>query len=106
MKFPKHVTVDLQGKYDLSEIRVYNSALGGTKTVEVQASADGTTFTALGKTEFKNYSGEIFELNGLNAHKMTHVRLFFPDVHEISFQRKANGFVFLRELEIQGVPAR
>jgi hypothetical protein len=63
-------------------------------------------FTPLGKTEFKNYSGEIFELHGLDARGVTHVRLFFPDVHELSFQRKANGFVFLRELEIHGTPAR
>ncbi len=33
---------------------------------------------------------------------MTHVRLVFPDVHEISFPEESQRFVFLRELEIQG----
>jgi len=106
MKFPKQVTVDLQGKYNVTDIRVHNSALGGTKTVEVQVSRDGTEFKSAGKTEFKNYVNDCFELTNLNASGVTHVRLIFPDVHEIAFQRKVNGFVFLRELEIQGVPVR
>ncbi|MBM3858826.1 MAG: sialate O-acetylesterase [Verrucomicrobia bacterium] len=106
MKFPKHVTVDLKGKYNVTDIRVHNSGLGGTKTVEVQVSQDGKEFKTLGKTEFKNYTKDVFELTSLTARGVTHVRLFFPDVHEISFQRKANGFIFLRELEIQGAPAQ
>jgi hypothetical protein len=106
MTFPKHVTVDLKGKYNLTNLRVYNSALGGTKTVEVQISQDGKEFKALGKTEFKNYTADVFELATPRAQGVSHVRLVFPDVHEISFQKKANGFVFLRELEIQGNPAQ
>ena len=106
MKFPKQVTVDLKGKYNLTDIRVHNSALGGTKTVEVQVSQDGKEFKTLGKIEFKNYTADVFELTNLKAQGVTHVRLVFPDVHEISFQKKANGFVFLRELEIQGTPAQ
>ncbi len=62
MTFPKNVTVDLKGKYNLTNLRVYNSALGGTKTVEVQISQDGKEFEALGKTEFKNYTADDFEL--------------------------------------------
>lgn len=106
MTFPKHVTVDLKGKYNLTDLRVYNSALGGTKTVEVQVSKDGKEFMTLGKTEFKNYTADVFELATPKAQGVTHVRLVFPDVHEISFQKKANGFVFLRELEIQGILAQ
>lgn len=102
MKFPKEVTVDLQGRFTISEIRVHNSALGGTKTVEVQVSGDGQEFKTLGKTEFKNYSLDTFELTNLKAKGVAFVRLIFPDVHELSFQHKANGFVFLRELEVQG----
>lgn len=60
----------------------------------------------LGKTEFKNYTADVFEPANPKAQGVTHVRLVFPDVHEISFQKKANGFVFLRELEIQGTPAQ
>ena len=104
--FPKHVTVDLKGKYNLTALRVHNSALGGTRTVEVQVSQDGKEFKTLGKTEFKNYTADVFEPADPKAQGVTHVRLVFPDVHEISFQKKANGFVFLRELEIQGTPAQ
>ena len=102
MKFPKEVTVDLQGRFTVSELRVYNSAFGGTKTVEVQVSGDGEQFTTLGKTQFKNYAPDMFELTNLNAKGVGFVRLVFPDVHETSFQHKVNGFIFLRELEVQG----
>ncbi|MFM7166077.1 MAG: sialate O-acetylesterase, partial [Planctomycetaceae bacterium] len=98
-KFPKHVTVDLQGRYNVTDLRVHNSALGGTRTVEVQVSRDGREFTTLGRTEFRNYSADVFELSDVGAQGVTHVRLVFPDVHEISFRKKASGFVFLRELE-------
>lgn len=105
-EFPKVVTVDLQGRFTISEVRVHNSALGGTKTVEVQVSGDGRQFKTLGKTEFKNYSPDTFELARLGAKGVAFVRLVFPDVHEVSFQHKPNGFIFLRELEVQGTPER
>ena len=104
MIFPKMVTVDLKGRFNVTDIRVYNSALGGTKTVEVQTSADGKEFKTLGKTEFKNYTADLFELTNLTARGVGYVRLFFPDVHTLSFQHKANGFIFIRELEVQGTP--
>ncbi len=104
MIFPKEVTVNLQGRYTVSDIRVYNSALGGTKTVKVQVSSDGNEFKTVGQTEFKNYSADVFELSGLSAKGVSQVRLVFPDVHEPSFQHKTNGFIFLRELEVQGTP--
>lgn len=104
IKFPKEVTVDLQGKFTVSQILVHNSAFGGTKTVEVQVSGDGKEFKTVGKTEFKNYTPDVFELSNLNAKSVSFVRLVFPDVHELSFQHKRNGFVFLRELEVQGKP--
>lgn len=102
MNFPKHVTVDLEGKHHVSSIRIHNSAFGGTKTVEVQTSSDGQAFETVGQTEFANYKMDIYELVDLNAPSVTHVRLRFPDIHETSFQRKKNGFIFLRELEIHG----
>ncbi|MFM8727594.1 MAG: hypothetical protein ACKON9_20985, partial [Planctomycetaceae bacterium] len=79
---------------------------GGTRTVEVQVSRDGREFTTLGRTEFRNYSADVFELSDVGAQGVTHVRLVFPDVHEISFRKKASGFVFLRELEVQGTLAQ
>jgi sialate O-acetylesterase len=102
MNFPKHVTVDLEGLYQLDTLRVHNSANGGTKTVEVQISKDGETFTTVGKTEFENYTMSVFTVDEKKLSPATHVRLVFPDIHETSFQRKVNGFVFVRELEIDG----
>lgn len=104
MDFPKHVTVDLQGLYDLDAIRVHNSAMGGTKTVEIQVSRDGKTFSSIGKTEFANYTMDVFGIDPEKLSRATHVRVVFPDIHETSFMRKVNGFVFLRELEIHGSP--
>ncbi|OIP07992.1 MAG: hypothetical protein COY42_27620 [Armatimonadetes bacterium CG_4_10_14_0_8_um_filter_66_14] len=106
MKFPKEVTVDLQGVFTVTAICVHNSARGGTKTVEVQVSGDGQRFTTVGRTEFKNYTSDTYGLTGLNAKGSGFVRLVLPDVHELSFQHKPNGFIFLRELEVQGTPER
>ena len=102
--FPKTITVDLQGTFAVNTIRVHNSALGGTKRVSIQTSAGGEAFTTVGETEFKNYTADVHELKGLTRKGITHVRLVAEDVHEISFQRKPNGFIFLRELEVHGTP--
>ena len=104
MNFPKHVTVNLEGLHRLETLRVHNSANGGTKTVEVQLSTDGETFAPVGKTEFENYKMDVFEVDEKKLSPASHVRLVFPDIHETSFQKKVNGFVFLRELEIHGTP--
>lgn len=106
MNFPKHVTVDLEGLHDLETVRVHNSANGGTKTVLVQLSSDGETFETVATTEFANYTSDVFSLGESELSPATHVRLVFPDIHETSFQRKVNGFIFLRELEIQGSPVK
>ncbi len=103
-RFPKHITVDLQGTFTVDTIRVHNSALGGTKNIQVQVSAGGDTFTTVGRTEFRNYTADVYELAGLRQRGVTHVRLVAEDVHPLSFQRKPNGFIFLRELEVQGRP--
>lgn len=106
MNFPKHVTVDLEGEYDLKTIKIHNSANGGTKTVEVQTSSDGETFSTVDRVVFENYKMDVFPVDGKKLSSATHVRLVFPDIHETSFQRKANGFVFIRELEIDGTRVR
>lgn len=104
MNFPKEVTVDLEGLHRLEALRVHNSAMGGTKTVRIQLSSDGENFKTVGETEFKNYTMDVFDLAEKELSPATHVRLVFPDIHETSFQRIVNGFIFLRELEIQGSP--
>jgi len=104
MDFPKHVTVDLGGLHDLDSLTIHNSANGGTKTVEIQLSSDGESFTTAETTQFNNYAMDVFSVGEAKLAPATHVRLVFPDLHETSFQRKKNGFVFLRELEIQGSP--
>ncbi|MEM1444172.1 MAG: sialate O-acetylesterase, partial [Verrucomicrobiota bacterium] len=99
MNFPKHVTVDLEGRFQIEAVRVHNSAQGGTKTVQVELSTDGETFNHVGETEFENYSMDAFEIPADKLSEATHVRLVFPDIHDIGFQKKKTGFVFLRELE-------
>ncbi|MEM6917252.1 MAG: discoidin domain-containing protein, partial [Verrucomicrobiota bacterium] len=105
MNFPKHVTVDMEGLHDLESIRIHSSANGGTKTVEVQLSTDGETFSTVATTEFENYQMSLYQVEEDSLAQASHVRLVFPDIHETSFQRKKNGFIFLRELEIQGSAA-
>lgn len=102
MNFPKHVTVDLGGMHELDTLRVHSSANGGTKTVEVQTSTDGKNFITVETTQFDNYTMGVFTVGEAKLSPATHVRLVFPDIHETSFQRKENGFIFIRELEIQG----
>lgn len=104
MSFPKEATVNLQGKYTVTAIRVYNSSFGGTKDVLVQVSSDGKTFRTVGKTQFANYMASEYDLNGLSEKGVMAVRLVFQDVHATSFMHKANGFVFIRELQVLGTP--
>ncbi|MBI4977802.1 MAG: sialate O-acetylesterase [Spirochaetes bacterium] len=104
--FPKNAVIDLKGSFNVSAIRVYNSKLGGTKTVEVLVSSDGENYTAVGQKEFTNYSDEIYDAGTLKLEKVSFVKIVFHDVHDLSFQNKKNGFVFLREVEVQGVPSK
>ncbi|MEK6794664.1 MAG: sialate O-acetylesterase [Spirochaetota bacterium] len=106
MTFPKNVTIDLKGSFTVDTIRVYNSAQGGTKNVSVQVSSDGASFTEVGKTEFKNYTMDVYELKGLSLKNVSQVRIVFENVHEISIWKKVNGFVLIRELEVQGIPGK
>ena len=101
-RFPKHISVDLQGTFTINTLRVHNSSFGGTKKILVQISTDGNTFATIGQTEFKNYAADVYELKGLSQKGITHIRLVAEDVHPLSFQRKPNGFIFLRELEVHG----
>jgi hypothetical protein len=55
---------------------------------------------------FKNYTAHVFEPANRKIQCLGFVRLIFPDVHAISFQHKPNGFIFIRELEVQGTPTR
>lgn len=104
MNFPKHVTVDLEGLHKIETLRIHSSANGGTKTVEVQLSVDGESFSTVATTEFDNYKMSTYTVLNEKLSPASHVRLVFPDIHETSFQRKKNGFIFVRELEIQGNP--
>jgi len=101
-RFPKHITVDLQSTFTVSAVRVHNSSFGGTRNVLVQLSTDGKAFTTIGQTEFTNYAAHVYELKDLAQKGVTHIRLVAKDVHPLSFQRKPNGFIFLRELEVHG----
>ena len=96
--FPKTVTIDLQGAFSLSVIRVYSSKSGATKTVDVQISTDGTDFSSAGKSEFKAGEQSVYEIKNIKTKKITHVRLVFPDIWEKVSSYP--GFNMIRELEI------
>lgn len=104
MAFPKDVVIDLERPHAIDAVRVHNSANGGTKTVEVLISADGGAWESIGKTLFANYTAAIYEAKPQAPKAARHVKIIFHDVHDLSFTRKPNGFVFLREVEVLGQP--
>ena len=104
MSFPKEVVIDLERTHDVEAVRVHNSANGGTKTVEVLLSVDGTTYDALGKTQFENYTASTFEAKPATPKTARYVKIVFQDIHDLSFLKRPNGLVFLREVEVIGKP--
>ena len=60
----------------------------------------------MSRAEFENYTMDVFSVPEKSLSAATHVRVVFPDIHELSFMRKENGFVFLREVEIHGTPVK
>lgn len=104
MDFPKHVVIDLEKPHAIDAVRVHNSANGGTKTVEVLLSPDGSAYAPIGKHVFENYVAAIFEAKPAAPQSARYVKIVFHDVHEIAFQKKPNGLCFLREVEVLGRP--
>lgn len=104
MDFPKDVVIDLEGPHAISTVRIHNSANGGTRTVEVLLSPDGDAYAPIGKHVFENYAAATFDAKPAAPQTARYVKVVFHDVHEISFQKKPNGFCFLREVEVLGQP--
>ncbi|MBL8992648.1 MAG: hypothetical protein JNM63_04860 [Spirochaetia bacterium] len=100
MNFPKDVTIELGAVYPVDTVFVCNSTLGGTKTVEVALSKDGTSFVDAGKTTFTNYSDERWTLRLASPVEAAFVRIRFADVYDIGFMKKPSGHVFLREVMV------
>ncbi|HPA20181.1 MAG TPA: sialate O-acetylesterase [Verrucomicrobiae bacterium] len=104
MTFPKSVVIDLERPHAIDTVRLFNSANGGTKTVEALISADGATYEPIGKTVFENYTAATFDAKPKEPRIARYVKIIFHDVHDLSFTKKPNGFVFLREVEVLGKP--
>lgn len=102
MAFPKEVVIDLERAHAIDAVCVHNSAMGGTKTVEILISPDGTAYEPIGKTQFENYTAAAYRATLPNPRSGRFVKVVFRDVHEIAFQHKPNGLVFLREVEVFG----
>ena len=66
------VTVDLQGAYTVTTIRVQNSSFGGTRHVDVQVSGDGEEFRTVGTAAFENYAATTHDVTGLREKGVTH----------------------------------
>ncbi len=104
MAFPKDVVIDLERPHAIDAVRVHNSANGGTRTVEVLTSEDGNAYSSVGKTQFDNYAAATYEARPPTPRTARYVKIVFHDVHDLSFTKKTNGFVFLREIEVIGNP--
>lgn len=102
MNFPKEAVIELGAVSPVDTVVVCNSTLGGTKTVEVALSKDGSSWQEAGKTVFANYSDERWVLKLPKPVDASFVRIRFPDVYDVGFQKKPSGFVFLREVLVFG----
>lgn len=98
LKFPKHVTVDLESAQEISRVRFGVPAFGSTKTIVASISLDGRNFKDIGKRVFlQNQSQEqTIDIEQQNAR---YVRLTYLD-HYNKTVKFAKGFSFTTELEI------
>lgn len=99
-EFPKHVTVDLGRAQRIGAVRLGVPAFGSTRTVSVQVSRNGKSFTEVASVEFAQRRTQIRTLE-FDAVGARHVRLVYADHHE----RNAGypvSFCFTTELEVYG----
>ena len=98
MTFPKNVTIDLEGNYDLSSIKIHNSKTGGTKDLEVWVSKNNIDFTLVDEHQFAAHSDEVWDLK-TSRNQGRYVKIIFLSAHQRGL---GNGFCMLTEVEIHG----
>ncbi|WP_084441774.1 discoidin domain-containing protein [Termitidicoccus mucosus] len=79
-KFPKAVTIDLEGKSTIAYIHTGVPKIGFTKTIEASISEDGENFTTVGKHDFK-MGTENRHLYAFKPAAARYIRLTFLENH-------------------------
>ena len=96
-KFPKNVTVDLEKTGDISKVKLGVPHFGSTKTVNIEVSTDGKTFTKVGSVEFQQKKAERKTVTFPTV-KAKYLRLTFPDFHKTQVSYPPE-FIFITEVE-------
>jgi sialate O-acetylesterase len=96
-KFPKHVTIDLEETVKLSKVKLGVPPFGSTKTVNVEVSTDGKSFTKVGSVVFQQKKAER-KTATFPTVEASYLRLTFPDYHKnkVNYDPK---FIFITEVE-------
>lgn len=96
--FPKTATIDLGAATSVGAVRVGVPPFGSTKTVEVSVSADGTTFTPVGRYAFSQRHEErhLYKFPPVTAR---YVRLTYLDHYNVEADF-GNYFMFTTEAEV------
>lgn len=96
--FPKHVTIDLKQSKIVNLIRLGAPEFGSTKTVAISLSADGQSFSEVGRHTFGLGKAEQAALSCPNA-PARYIRLTYLDHHELTAGGFPNTFGFTTEVE-------
>jgi len=94
---PKWVLLDLGRPYDVTQINVYNSLNGNTKTVALYVGASSTKLTCLWKHEFPDRHLRTFQQQFPKT-PIRYVKLVFEDTYGGGFG--GDSVLYLREVEV------
>lgn len=96
--FPKTATIDLEQPAPVSTVVLGVPPFGSTKTIEVSLSADGTSFTRVGRHEFPQRK-EARHTFSFAPQTARYVRLTYPDNHreQVDYDPR---FAFTTEVEV------
>gem|GEM_PF-269084 len=97
--FPKTVTIDLGKLANVGVVRLGVPPFGSTKTIEVSLSADGQTFTEIGRSVFAQREEARLLFSAPRPTPARFVRLTYPD-HYADEAGYTNTFAFTTECEV------
>ena len=99
-KFPKHVTINLQGTVKLDKVELGVPPFGSTKTVDIEVSTDGQTFKKVGGVVFQQKKVERKMVN-FPIIEASYLRLTFQDHYKKRVRYNTNT-MFLSEVQAFG----
>jgi len=97
-EYPKLTTIDLGASCQVGRVLLYNLTEGPTKNVVVSISADNQTFTEVGKHQFAQGDGAVYEAK-FEPIQARYIRISFLDNYPVDFHGNEN-FMVLREVEV------